>query len=119
MPAAEGGAHAAVVGTWRLRIAAPLGAQHVELVLTEAAERLEGVARSRAETVPLRDVVHDGRRLTWSQSITRPMRLHLRFDVTLDGDELRGTSTAGRLPSSAVRGTRAVAGVPPGDWASS
>jgi hypothetical protein len=48
-----------------------------------------------------------GNHLTWSQAITKPLRLNLDFDVTIDGDTLSGTSKAGRLPRSKVVGTRA------------
>jgi hypothetical protein len=34
------------------------------------------------------------------------MRLNLDFDVLVDGDRLTGHSKAGRLPRSAVTGTR-------------
>ena len=52
-------------------------------------------------------MVLDGNRLTWAQSITKPLRLNLTFDVTIDGDEMAGRSKAGRLPSSKVIGRRA------------
>ncbi|WP_260850928.1 hypothetical protein [Rhodococcus sp. WB9] len=61
-----------------------------------------------AEEVPLTDPELDGNRLTWSQSITKPLRLHLQFDVLVEGDEMTGKSTAGRLPSSKVSGRGSV-----------
>lgn len=63
-------------------------------------------ATFRGETVPLEDLGVDGRRATWRQSVTRPMRLNLEFEVTVDGDVLTGHSRAGRLPRSAVTGRR-------------
>ena len=42
----------------------------------------------------------------WSQTITKPMRLNLDFDVVIEADEMRGHSRAGRLPRSAVTGRR-------------
>jgi hypothetical protein len=56
--------------------------------------------------VPLRDITITGQRITWQQSVTKPMRLNLDFDVVLDGDRLTGHSKAGRLPRSAVTGVR-------------
>jgi hypothetical protein len=56
--------------------------------------------------VPLRDIEVDGDRVTWRQSVTRPMRLHLDFDVVLTGDRIEGYSRAGRLPRTRVVGTR-------------
>jgi hypothetical protein len=56
--------------------------------------------------VPLRDIVVAGQRVTWRQSVTKPMRLNLEFEVVVDGDHLSGHSKAGRLPRSAVTGVR-------------
>jgi hypothetical protein len=56
--------------------------------------------------VPLRDIVVDGQRVTWRQSVTKPMRLNLDFNVVVDGDRMSGHSKAGRLPRSAVTGVR-------------
>lgn len=47
---------------------------------------LTGVARGAGEEVPLADISLDGDRLTWKQAVTKPMRLNLAFDVTVDGD---------------------------------
>ncbi len=98
-----------VIGTWALEIRTPIGRQHAVLEFSAAgddATALTGVARSDDGDISLRDVALDGGQLTWSQSITRPMKLDLRFDVTVSGDTLAGTSKAGRLPASAVTGTR-------------
>jgi len=96
-----------VTGTWDLTIRTPVGRQDVVVVIErDAAGTLGGRAVGSAESVPLRDVAVDGDRLTWEQSITRPLRLTLRFDVTVTGDDLAGRSTAGRLPSSRVTGRR-------------
>jgi len=95
-----------VTGTWNIKISTPIGTQAVVLELTERGGSVEGVARGTAETTPLLNPVLDGNRLTWAQSITKPMRLNLKFDVTIDGDTLTGISKAGMLPTSKVIGTR-------------
>jgi hypothetical protein len=88
----------------------PIGTVEAEVAFSEHAGVLSGAAAGAGETVPLRSVVStagaDGEHVTWSQSITRPMRLDLLFDVVVDGDELHGHSRAGRLPRSSVRGRR-------------
>lgn len=91
---------------WDLTIATPIGRQLVMLRLREGKGTLEGEARSKDEAVPLEELARDGDHLTWSQSITRPMRLNLRFDVAIEGDTITGTSKAGGLPTSRVNGTR-------------
>jgi hypothetical protein len=99
-----------VAGIWNITIATPIGTQAVVLELTEHGAGIEGIAKGTAETTTLLNPVLDGNRLTWAQSITKPMRLNLTFDVTINGDTLSGTSMAERLPASRVTGTRAVAG---------
>ncbi|GAF44646.1 hypothetical protein [Rhodococcus wratislaviensis] len=97
-----------VDGTWNVVIATPIGKQRVELTFVTQDGELRGTARGDSEEVPLTDPALDGNRLTWSQSITTPLRLHLKFDVVVEGDEMTGKSTAGRLPSSKVSGRRSV-----------
>jgi hypothetical protein len=93
-------------GTWNLRISTPVGTQSAVLELTEQDGVVAGVATNDAETLPLINPVLQGTRLTWQLSITKPMRLNLSFDVTIDGDTLIGTSKAGIFPPSKVTGTR-------------
>lgn len=95
-----------IAGNWTISIATPLGTQHVVLELIERDGKIEGVARGAAETVPMVNPVLEGNRLTWTQTISKPMRLHLAFEVTFAGDTLSGTSKAGILPTSRVTGAR-------------
>lgn len=97
-----------ITGSWNIKISTPIGTQSVVLELTERGGLVEGMAKGDAENTPLIDPVLDGKRLTWKQSITKPMRLNLTFDVIIDGDTLVGTSKAGMLPTSKVTGTRAI-----------
>ena len=97
-----------ITGYWNVRISTPIGTQTVVLKLTEKDGVVEGSAIGNAETTSLITPILDGNRLTWKQSITKPMRLNLTFDVIFDGDTLHGTSKAGMLPTSKVTGTRAI-----------
>jgi hypothetical protein len=102
-----------LVGTWELAMRTPIGTMHATAAFRDEDGTLTGTAAGSAETVPLRDVrvapADAGLRVTWSQTITTPMRLHLDFDVVVDGDRMTGRSRAGRLPGTAVTGTRAAA----------
>ncbi|WP_431235577.1 hypothetical protein ACQ856_03450 [Mycolicibacterium psychrotolerans] len=88
----------------------PIGRIHAEMTFTEIDGVPTGVAVGTAETVPLRDVrvtqTDEGERVTWKQSITKPLRLNLDFDVIAVGDFMHGHSRAGRLPKSTVTGER-------------
>jgi hypothetical protein len=95
-----------LTGIWNLRISTPVGTQSAVLELTENDGVVAGVAKNDAETLPLINPVLHGNRLTWQLSITKPMRLNLTFDVTINGDTLTGKSKAGILPPSRVIGTR-------------
>lgn len=104
-------------GIWDVKIKTPIGSLAVIYRFTESDGVLTGTAEGKGETVALEDIVVTnnagtdqprGRRVTWKQSITKPMRLNLEFDVTVDGDRMSGHSKAGRLPRSAVSGTRRV-----------
>ena len=99
-----------IVGDWDVTIKTPIGSLAIVYSFTDEGGVIGGSATGQGEMVPLRDiaVANDpgGQRITWRQSVTKPIRLHLSFDVVVDGDRLAGHSRAGRLPRSAVAGVR-------------
>ncbi len=68
--------------------------------------QITGVATTKDEIVNFYDVVADGNSLNWFQDVTTPMKLKLKFAVTVDGDTMVGTSKAGIFPASKLQGTR-------------
>ena len=96
-------------GSWDVTIDTLIGKIAVVFDITEQDGEIHGVARSDAETVDFLDAVADGNRLTWSQAVTTPMRLTLKFDVTVEGDSMTGTSKAGMFLASKVNGSRSSA----------
>ncbi|MCO1597462.1 hypothetical protein M8C17_20125 [Micromonospora sp. RHAY321] len=99
-----------IAGTWLLRMKTPVGTIEAEYHFEEEDGVVAGSATGAGETIPLTDVVIDdeptGQRVTWRQSITKPLRLNLDYDVIVDGDTLSGESRAGRLPRTRVTGER-------------
>ena len=97
-----------ILGTWDVSLKTPIGTLSAVYVFSGTGGVLAGTASttSESETVPLAAIVCDGPRVTWRQSVTRPMRLNLDFDVVVDGQTLTGHSRAGRLPRTTVTGTR-------------
>ena len=97
-------------GTWNLDLKTPIGTLQVEYRFEETREGLQGTATSAKETVPLANIVvaaaDRGAHVTWSQRVSKPMRLNLDFDVVIDGDTMTGHSRAGRLPRTTVTGRR-------------
>lgn len=97
-------------GRWALRMSTPIGSIQAEMTFTQHDDGLTGQATGKGETVQLHDIRttphQDGEQVTWTQTITKPLRLNLAFDVVVAGDELHGYSRAGRLPRSTVTGRR-------------
>jgi hypothetical protein len=96
-------------GTWDVTLDTLIGKMEVVFEITEQDGVIHGIARSDAETVDFLDAVADGNRLTWTQVVTTPMRLTLKFDVTVEGDSMTGASRAGMFPASKVYGSRSSA----------
>jgi hypothetical protein len=94
-----------LIGDWDVTIKTPIGSLAVVYTFADNGG-ITGTATGKGETVPLRDIAVHGQRVTWRQSVTKPMRLNLDFDVVVDGDSLTGHSKAGRLPRSVVTGVR-------------
>jgi hypothetical protein len=99
-----------IIGDWDVSIKTPVGSLQVVYSFDLADGVLTGRAAGKHETVPCNDIdaTEDasGQRVRWRQTVTKPMKLKLEFDVVVDGDRLTGHSRAGRLPRSTVIGTR-------------
>jgi len=95
------------VGVWNATLVTPIGTLIAVFDITEVDGVLGGVAKTDAEAVDILDAVADGNRLTWTQHVTTPMKLTLKFDVTVDGDTMTGGYKAGIFPTSKVNATRA------------
>jgi hypothetical protein len=93
-------------GEWDVVIKTPIGSLQVLYTFSNESGTLTGSAAGKGETVVLSDITVATQRVTWRQSVTKPMRLNLDFDMVVDGDRLTGHSKAGRLPRSAVTGAR-------------
>ncbi|MET4783275.1 hypothetical protein [Glaciihabitans sp. UYNi722] len=95
-------------GRWALQMRTPIGSIKAEMTFTGDAYGFAGTAVGKTETVELQNIRVvtdvDGEHVTWNQTITKPMRLNLEFDVIIAGDDMHGHSRAGRLPKSIVTG---------------
>ena len=100
----------ALIGLWDVSISTPMGSQHVQYEFTAPDDHqpgLRGVARQGTETTELTELQINGPDITWTQKVTRPMKLTLKFTVKVEHDQLGGTARAGALPASKVSGSRA------------
>jgi hypothetical protein len=99
-----------LIGLWDVSISTPMGTQNVQYEFTaleHPESGLRGVARQGSDTTELTELYVNGPDITWTQKVTRPMKLTLKFSVTVDQGQLSGTAKAGALPASKVSGSRA------------
>lgn len=98
-----------ITGTWDAKLQSPLGVIDIVLELQQDGAQLSGTSTASGETVPLVNptVDDDGARMAWAVDVTKPLRVHLDFDVAIDGDALKGAARAGMLmPNGPVSGAR-------------
>ena len=98
-----------VAGTWSLTIDSPLGKQHANVNLTQNPDQSwQGQAHDlgSGEKTVMYDIVIEGDKVGWKQQITKPMKLKLTYNLTLENDRLTGKVKAGLFPASKVVGER-------------
>lgn len=93
-------------GRWDITIDTPIGKIEAVFEISDSDGAITGVASTKSEIVAFQDALAEGNRLTWTQDVTTPMKLTLKFDVTVEGDEMTGTSKAGMFPASKLHGSR-------------
>jgi hypothetical protein len=93
-------------GSWDVTIETPIGKLAAVFDISEENGIISGIARSGDEVVEMREAAADGDRLTWLQNVQKPMKLTLKFDVTVEGDSMTGTSKAAIFPAAKLYGTR-------------
>jgi hypothetical protein len=97
---------ATFAGTWDVTIDTPIAKIVAVFEISEQDGAITGVARTKDEVANFYDVVADGNQLNWFQDVTTPMKLKLKFVVTVEGDTMTGTSKAGIFPASKLQGSR-------------
>jgi hypothetical protein len=106
-----------IIGVWDVRMKTPIGTVDAVFTFTEIGGALQGEAVSANDRAVMHDIATDqdsgAYTVSWSQSVTKPMRMNLRFEIEVHGDTFTGFSRAGRLPKSTVSGVRAAPSSPP------
>lgn len=93
-------------GEWDTTIATPVGKMAVKLHISTINGVIQGKAIQGDEVSTFITPVLKDNTLRWSQKITKPMRLNLNFEVTVDGNLMTGSAKAGILPASRLTGQR-------------
>lgn len=95
-------------GEWDIAILTPIGKLSVLLDITSIDGQMEGTAIQDEETVTLENLTRTGDKLTWSMKVTKPMKLTLKFNVFVEGNNMYGEARAGVLPPSKLTGHRLI-----------
>ncbi|MBX6038433.1 DJ-1/PfpI family protein [Pseudomonas aeruginosa] len=96
------------IGVWKVELATPIGALQITLDISSLQGILHGRATQGDQTESFHDISLHGDCLQWTQRVTKPMRLTLRFSVTVEADVMTGTAKAGLLPASRLTGSRII-----------
>jgi len=95
-------------GTWNITISTPIGKQFIVAQISTKNGSIQGSAEQNGEISKFIDPIITGNRMTWTQHITKPMSLKLKFEATVEGNKMDGVAKAGVLPSSKLIGERIV-----------
>ncbi|BDH63763.1 hypothetical protein MTP04_38930 [Lysinibacillus sp. PLM2] len=95
-------------GKWDTTISTPIGKLSVLLNLTTRDGQIIGTAKQGENIVTLDNPIIEGNQLKWSMKVYKPMRLNLKFNVSVNGNEMIGEAKAGMLPASKLIGHRII-----------
>jgi len=111
-PVANAAAEAASVvvdGIWDCTVATPVGKMPYELSVSSAVDgTLTGVMKDlkSGDSLALQNGKVSGNVLVWSMQLTKPIKLSLKCEVRIQGNEVSGIASAGMLGKSAINGVR-------------
>ena len=96
-----------VDGNWDTVAKTPMGDQKALLSVASSGDSFTGTFSGAMGNTEVRNGKVDGDRLTFEIDITVPMPMTLTGDVTVVGDAMNGTVTAGAFGAFPLTGTRA------------
>lgn len=103
---AEESVMADVDGSWNTVVESPMGNQEATLTIASDGGSFSGQYAGALGTMPIKDGKVAGNQLDWSIDMTVPMPMTLTCTATVEGDELKGTVTAGGFGSFPMTGVR-------------
>lgn len=96
-----------VEGTWKVVIKGPTGAQETTLVLAKGAGGWTGEQSAPGQgSSPLADVQVDGNKVTWVNQVTKPIKMKVKFEGTVDGATMAGKCKPGFMGSFPFTATK-------------
>lgn len=94
-------------GTWNTTIDTPMGKQQGKLVFAQADGGWDGTSITPdGEEAKLVNLVVDDNNVSWEQTVTKPMKLNVKVNITIDGDKFSGKAKPGMFPAVNMTGER-------------
>jgi aerobic carbon-monoxide dehydrogenase large subunit len=93
-------------GRWKMVLSTPMGPQHMIAILNVEGARLTGRMESDQGSEDFEGIA-EGNRLKWDLKVTKPMKITLKYDVTIEGDTLIGKVKMGLFGTARLAGERA------------
>ncbi len=94
------------IGTWNLTVKAPTGPQSFSLRFEEGPKGYVIDGPDGDVEIPV--IAYDGDDgVTFENDTDKPMKLHMTWNLLVDGDEMSGTVKPGIFPAQKVTGSRA------------
>jgi hypothetical protein len=95
-----------VEGKWNITIKTPMGDKSGVFDLKTEGNVLTGTLSDAEHFAAISDGRVDGKELSWSAKITKPMRMSFKFKATVEADRISG-SAKHLLGKATFTGTRA------------
>lgn len=95
-----------VDGTWKVTVNSPMGKEETVLELRGEAGALQGTQSGAHGSYPIKEGRMNGDSISWSSSVTSPIRITLQFTGTVVGDSMTGKVKLGMFGTYDFAGSR-------------
>ena len=95
-----------VDGTWNTVLGTPMGPERIVMVFETNGEIMKGNMTSEQGAMAFEGTAIGGA-LKWDLKVKKPMPLTLKYDVTIEGDKLKGKVKMGMFGTAKLTGERA------------
>lgn len=95
----------AIDGEWQITMSTPMGPQEMTAHFRTEGERLSGELVSPEGSQGFTGTV-TGNRLKFDLAVEKPMKITLKYDITIEGDALTGKAKMGIFGSAKLKGQR-------------
>jgi carbon-monoxide dehydrogenase large subunit len=94
-------------GDWKMVLSTPVGPQAMVGHFETSGTALSGVLKSDQGSMGFTGIVEDGNRLKFDLKVEKPMKITLKYDITIEGARLTGKVKMGIFGTAKLVGERA------------